>query len=363
MMNPGKTKVAIITCYFDPDYVRSLTLRAALASLSDVELVVIKNHNRGMLRYPEIIWKIFKSRFTERPDVYLLTFRGQEMLPFLLLLAWPKRVIFDEFLVPLAWANQENHKNTPTVALQKTLARSLAWPYKMWLKSCRLILTDTQADAELSAKLSGVPLSRYKALPIGAEEQLFKPLDKKKENKAFEVFFCGNMRPLYGLQYVLAVAEKLQDENIHFLIVGGKQKAADDVAAAKVRGANVTYKPWIKFDKLPDAMRSADLCLAGLFGNTPQARRVISGKTYQMLACAAPTLIGESEASGVFTDGQDCLLAPQADPEKLAEKILWARDHPKELQKIGQRGRKLYEQKFSINAIAGDLQPVIESLR
>jgi glycosyltransferase involved in cell wall biosynthesis len=359
----NKLKVAIITCYFDPDYVRSLTLRAALASMPNVELIVVKNKHRGMLRYPETIWKVFITRLRLRPDVYLLTFRGQEMLPFVLSLAWPKPVIFDEFLVPLAWATQERHKLTPAIALQKVLSRMLAWPYKLWLKQCKLILTDTDANADLSADLAKLPRSHYQPVPVGAEETMFTPKVEHTPNKTFEVFFCGNMRPLYGLQYVLGAAENLKNENIHFSIVGGKQQAADDVAAAKANGANVDYSPWLPFKELPDAMRNADLNLAGQYGNTPQARRVVSGKTYQMLACAAPSLIGGSEVTErLFTDGKDALLVPQADTQAMTEKILWAYNHPKELQAIGKQGYELYERDFSNSAIAKILDDVLQKV-
>ena len=357
-------KILVITCYFDPDYVRARTLRSALGRLSDVEVVVVKNSTKGLLRYPQAVWRLWRAKHREKPDVYLLTFRGQEILPFVLWLAGKKPVWFDEFIVPLAWASQEKHKLTPSIALQKALARIMAVPYKRWLRTCSVLLADTDADADISADLSGVSRSKYLVVPVGAEEELFvpKPVSDRKE-AAFEVFFCGNMRPLYGLKYVLQAAEILKKENIHFQIVGGKQQAADDTMAAKARGAKVDYAPWVPYEKLPDTMRRAGVCLAGQYGNTPQAHRVVSGKAYQMLACAAPTIIGESAVTkALFHHQKDTLLVPQADPAALADAILWARDHPSQLRRIGQQGRNLYEKAFSIEAITRILRPLAAKL-
>src|SRR5208282_1914461 len=97
-------KLAIITCYHDPDYVRARVLRQSLKQLPNINLIIIKNRHKGLLRYPEIIWKLYKLKIANRPDAYLLTFRGQEMLPFVLLAAGKKPVIFDELIVPIAYA-------------------------------------------------------------------------------------------------------------------------------------------------------------------------------------------------------------------------------------------------------------------
>ena len=51
--------------------------------------------------------KTWRARRQQKPDVYLLTFRGYEMLPFYaLLIAGSQPVVFDEWINPLevvAW--------------------------------------------------------------------------------------------------------------------------------------------------------------------------------------------------------------------------------------------------------------------
>ena len=87
-------KIAVITCYFDPDYVRSRTIRSAVRSYPGAQLLVVKNSHKGLLRYPEVVWKLIQLRRRQNPDVYILTFRGQELLPFVLLIAGLRPVIF-----------------------------------------------------------------------------------------------------------------------------------------------------------------------------------------------------------------------------------------------------------------------------
>ena len=68
-------KILVVTCYFDPDYVRARSLRAALGKLPNVQVVVVKNSTKGLLRYPQVIWRLLLAQRREKPDAYLLTFR------------------------------------------------------------------------------------------------------------------------------------------------------------------------------------------------------------------------------------------------------------------------------------------------
>jgi glycosyltransferase involved in cell wall biosynthesis len=360
----AKMKVAVVTCYKDPDYVRARTIRAGLENQSDISLTVLKNRFKGLLRYPEIIFALLRLQKNNKPDVYILTFRGQEILPFLLLIAKKTPIIFDEFIVPLAWATDEKHDPTLKNKLMSSAARSSAIFYRHWLAACRFILTDTTAHAENSARLSGVNSRQYRVLPVGADETLFMPPKSKpaSEDKPFQVLYYGSMLPLHGIQHVLDAAVSLKDKDVIFLIIGGGPPTVKLINVAKSQGAKIEYKKWIKFEELPEAIYSADLCLGGPFGGTPQAMQVITGKTYQFLACASPTMIGENEVSQLFVNRDNCLGVAQADPKAIASALVWAMNHRSELKTIGQNGRKLYDSDFSNNVISRELKNLLSEL-
>jgi glycosyltransferase involved in cell wall biosynthesis len=356
-------KLAIITCYHDPDYVRARSLRAALKLVPGVRTIVIKNRHTSVLRYPEVLWRLWQVRRHQHPDVYLLTFRGQEILPLVLLLVGRKPLIFDEFVIPMAYANGEHLNPTLTMRLKHVLARVGDPLYRLCLKRCKAILADTQAHAELSARTSNLNLRKILAVPVGTDEALFKP-GPGIVNEAFRVFYYGNMLPLHGVETVIAAAEQLKDRSdIDFLLVGGNKQIRREVLAAATRGAHIEYRKWVPFAELPALMRGASLVLGGPFGDTPQAHHVITGKTYQSLACQAPTAVGAGEATGeYFIDKKNALVVAQADVTALVKTIGWAQAHPRELKDIAIAGRKLYEKEFSTAAIARRLQPVLDGL-
>jgi glycosyltransferase involved in cell wall biosynthesis len=342
-------KLCVITCYNQPDYVRAKTLRAAAAAIDGVEVIVVKNQRRGLLRYPEVIAKLVRARIRHTPDAYLLTFRGYEMLLPVRILTLGKPLMYDEFINPIEWAVYEHGKlgrRSPLTWLFKRL-------YKLLLLPVDLILTDTTSHAKLSQDMLRLQVSKFLTIPVGTDESTFgasKPEDS--EANEFTVLYYGNMLPLHGLRYVIEAAVNMNKESVRFVLVGGSAKTAHDVAHAVGNGANIEYKAWVDFDKLPALMRGADLCLAGPFGDTFQARYVITGKAYQYLAMGRPTVIGTNKESGAFRDKHDALIVKQADAEALADAIRWAMRNRTKLRNIGLNGQQLFASQYSNEQLA-----------
>lgn len=351
-------KLAVITCYFDPQYVRGQVIRTALSGEPGITVVSLLNRRKGLLRYPEILAKLIALRLRDKPDAYLLTFRGQEILPAVLAVAGRRPVIFDEFIVPLAYATGESHRRSPAILVKHALARVSAPLYARWLRRCALILADTDQHAALSATTSDVPRDRYRTLPVGADERVFR-LEQRPaaDHDEFVVLYYGNMLPLHGLDTVLEAAVSLADRaDIRFELIGGGAGVAELIDTARSQGARIRTRSWVPYDRLPAVIAASDLCLGGPFGGTPQAQNVVTGKTYQFLASGAPTVVGLNDASAeVFADGDTALIVPQKDAAALAETIIRAADDRHELLAIGRRGRELFERRFSTPVLGGEL--------
>lgn len=358
-------KIAVVTCSPKNDYPRALSLRTAFAAAPGVTTVIIRNRRTNLLRYPEVMYKLCKARTGiggSRPDAYVLTFRGYEMMLFLRLTLIRKPIIFDELINFTEWMVEQGRLTSDSRSYR------LFRKWNSWVvRRCRFILADTEAHANYSAILNKLSIKQYKVLPVCAEENLFRPAAKNEQSKKepFTVLYYGHMVALHGLDYVLKASEILKDRpDIVFRLAGGKKNSqvAKACARAAQAGAHVTHQSWLPFKDLPLAIRRAGITLGGPFGNTLQADFVVTGKTYQVLACAAPVLIGKNQVNGSFYDKVNCLMVPQADPKALAAAIRWAADHPKELASIGQAGRKLYEKKFSQAVVNKTVQELVQQL-
>lgn len=361
-------KLCIITCYNQPDYVRAKTLRRAFADAGN-EVIVIKNSHTGLLRYAEVLWKLLRTRRRDNPDVYVLTFRGYEVLLAVRLLTVGKPLIYDEFINPIEWVVKEARsvdaklgsnklyalvvKAVSAVIVRVVASPPFMWFYRWIVKKTDLVITDTESHAQISAELTGVSVEHITSIPVGTDETTFSvDAAERPENDTFTVMYYGNMLPLHGLKYVIDAAVKMNHDDIKFVLIGGDAKVAHDVAFAVGNGANIDYKAWVDFDKLPGIMREADVCLAGPFGGTFQARYVVTGKAYQYMAMGRPIVVGKNEESHVFTDKKNALIVEQADADSLVATLRWAMKHRDELNDIGAAGRALYEERFSSSALA-----------
>lgn len=338
-------------------------MRAALAANPDVELFVIKNTSKGAKRYMEVLRELRRVKREHNPDVYWLNFRGFEILPFVQMIAGRKPVVYDEMVNPVLVVTEHRR-------LKKGAVKALMglWPlfgklYYVLAKKSDVILTDTAAHGVYSTKHGNMPAGKYRAFPVGADETLFKP-KPTTQAKPFQVFFYSpESQPLHGIPYILEAAVKLaKRKDIKFVIAGNKGSLGEQIADAVAKGARIRHETWIEFEKLPDVMRESGVCLGGPFGGTPQAQVVVTGKTYQMMACQAPVIIGEAPTTTEFTDKKDSIIVPQANADALAEAIVWAAEHPRELKTIAANGRKLFEKKFSSKVIEAELAKILQAL-
>lgn len=106
----NSAKVCYVLCYRDPNYVRSQVLTEALRKIPGVELILIKNRHRGLLRYLEVPLRLIYTRLRYRPDTFIVGFRGHEVFWLLYPAMAGRKIIFDEFINLHDWLVDEHHK-------------------------------------------------------------------------------------------------------------------------------------------------------------------------------------------------------------------------------------------------------------
>ena len=372
-------KVCVITCYNQPNYVRAKTLRAAFRDAGH-DVIIVKNDATGLLRYVQVLRRLIAVKRNNHPDVFVLTFRGYEILLPVRLITRGRPLIYDEFINPIEWIVKEERKVEAKSGSNRAyvlLVKCVSWFivrivgsgafrlfYRKLMNSTELILADTASHADISAELTGVGRQRYAAVPVGTDETTFAhDTLERPQNEQFTVLYYGNMLPLHGLKYVIEAAVKMNHDPVKFVLIGGDSRVAHDVAFAIGNGANIDYKAWVDFDKLPALMREADLCLAGPFGGTFQSRFVVTGKAYQFMAMGRPIVVGANQESDVFTDKKNALVVEQANADSLVKAIRWAMKHETKLNGIGKAGRELYDKEFSSQALAKTAAKLLDGLR
>lgn len=353
-------KVCHVVCYRDPRYVRTRNLRAALDAIDGVQVVDATNRRRGFARYVETLWKLLKVRFRDAPDVYVLGFRGHEIFPFVRLLTMGKPLIFDEFMSPSDALLTEG-KAGAFGRLAGLVLHPLEW---LCLRLSARCLTDTELHREFIATRFGISRDRIDVVYVGGIDSGSQSAGADVDSQ-LHVLFYGTFLPLHGVDVLLRACKLVEDKPIRFHIIGGAGRALEEFRALldELSPGNVVHDAWVDFAELQSRLiPSADLCLGGPFGGTPQARRVITGKTFQFLAQGKPTVIGRVDEPVPFADRQNCLLVEQANAESLAAAFEWALANRDRLPDIGLAGQRLFEDHFSTRALASQLEPALRAV-
>lgn len=348
--------ICLVTCYRNPTYIRVKTIEAGLKYNKVKNIIVVKNSKRGLLRYFEVVLKLIKARILHNPDLYFVTFRGYEILPFVLLIGLGKKIVFDEFINPIEWVVYE-HRKIPKGSVGERVLINI---YKSMLKRVDTIVTDTVSHAMYSANLMKLPLSKYQTVTVGTDEENFKSLRSNKKDGKFQVLYYGSMLPLHGIEHVIQAAIDMKDdEMIEFLLIGGGDGLKTDIDTAISKGANIKYKKWVSYEKLPRVIANSDVCLGGPFGDTIQSRFVITGKAIQFLRMGKPVIVGKNEESVIFKDKIDAMIIDQGSAEAIKNAIKWLYENPDKMKSMSNHGVVLYEKLFSSIVLKKDMAKLL----
>jgi glycosyltransferase involved in cell wall biosynthesis len=296
------------------------------------------DHSPGILKYIRLALRLI----LERPnfDFLFVPFPGQEIMLWARLLT-RKPILFDVFT---------SHYEGYILDRKKYSASSIRAHWYFWLDrtSCRLadlVFLDTRTHVDWFVKNLGVDRTKLRIVYVGSDSDVMKPVPHKRSG--FTVHFHGHYIPLQGVRYIIQAAALLKKENIEFNLIGNGQTYAADVALAQGLGAeNVRFIPNVSYAELAEYMNKANVCL-GIFGDTSKTETVIPNKVFEALACGRPIITARTPAvQELLADGKNVILCKAADPQDLAQKILWSRDHQEEAEQIGQAGRELFEREL-----------------
>ncbi len=208
------------------------------------------------------------------------------------------------------------------------IARSLFQVDRWSLRLADLVVLDTNTHIDYISDLLGIDRKKFVRVFVGADEDIFFPMEKPDRNDGlFRVLFYGKFIPLHGIGYILHAAKELEDDpSICFRIIGRGQ-LSDEIHAlvAKLQLRNVEFIDWVPYEKLPEEIAAADLCL-GIFGDTEKAQRVIPNKVFQALACSRPLLTLDTPAMRELPGGTTLRRVPAIHKMKLHQFIDQCRD-------------------------------------
>ncbi len=225
------------------------------------------------------------------------------------------------------------------------------------------ILVESEAQRRFLAKTFFVSLKKLVTVYTSVDEEIFHPDPQVRKQETFAVMFRGMFIPATGVEIVLEAAKLLKDEPIRFIISGWGQ-LKDEVVSFIERNKLKNVELNTVFLE-PDALRGKLLSahvLLGQFSTNTRLERTIQHKNSEALALGQPLITRDSASNReVFEDGVNCLFVRAGDAEALAEKIIYAREHPEVLKRLATGAFQTYREKLSAQVLGEQISSILKS--
>ena len=344
-------KENLAVCFFgiyNPKYSRNRVLIQGLEE-NNIKVIQCRTELKGVIKYFDLIKKHWKVR--KQYDVLFVAFPGFQSMILAKFLT-RKKIVFDSF-APLYESEVLDRKNTKKGSFK---ARYYWHLDRLSAKWADIVLLDTDEHIKYFVKEFGLKKEKFVRVLVGTDNKVLRPIKIDDNLNSFVVHFHGNDIPLQGIEYILETVKLLEKNvNIKFNIIGSSIKEKYEGDNYK----NVTFIDNISYEKLPEYINKADICL-GIFGNTEKAKRVIPNKVYEAAACKKPVITTDTPAIRELFINEDLFLIPTADPEKLIEAILKLKEDPILRNRLAENAYNKFIQNMTPEILGKELIKIIK---
>jgi glycosyltransferase involved in cell wall biosynthesis len=214
----------------------------------------------------------------------------------------------------------------------------------------------------------GIPEEKLEVIPNGVNVEDFNVSEEEVERvrrkyglEGIVVMFAGTVTPRKGVLELMKAAELLNRRDVLFLVVGNldldKEYARKVMEYAKDKGINAKFTGFVPYEDLKALYSACDVFVLPSF---EEGQGVV---LLEAMASGKP-LIG-SKVGGIpmqIREGWNGFLVKPGDVEQLAEKIRYLVENESERTKMGRNSKKLAEDEFDWEKIAGRYLKVYEEV-
>ncbi|MGC9384721.1 MAG: glycosyltransferase, partial [Kosmotogaceae bacterium] len=202
---------------------------------------------RAVKAYIKLLWQYQK---VGEYDVLMVGYPGQVDVFLARILADLKKkpLVWDVFmsLYLIAIERKLDQKKHSSVKLIRGIeARALRKP--------DLLIQDTAEYVKWFQQEYGINPERFRLVPTGADDRIFKPLPEAKEGDSlFHVLYYGTFIPNHGVMHIVKAAQLLQDEHqIFFDMIGdGPERKSAEEFVLNNGLENVRFYEWMPQENL-----------------------------------------------------------------------------------------------------------------
>jgi hypothetical protein len=228
-----------------------------------------------------------------------------------------------------------------------------AWLQRLDTRACAaadLVLLDTPCNAAYAALLTGLPGARFGWLPVGdPDAPASVTASEPSANGRLRLLFFGTGVPLHGLDVLLDALAHVPA--VELTLVGGHRD--DRAQATALLGGRLRLEPaFVDRARLQELLAQSQL-VAGVFGRSGKAQRVVPFKVVHALAAGRPVITADTPALGAWLDGCGALFpVPAGDAAALARELQALVAAPQRVLAAAAHARAAFDRHFAVPCLA-----------
>jgi len=274
------------------------------------------------------------------------------------LVIWARLIFRQKIIYNALCSRYERFIVSRAVASRFSLKSFAYWLADFLAVHCaNLVMLETNEQIKYFHQLFGVSKKKCYRAWTGVDEDKFFYDSQIQKPDVFTVIFRGGLLPESGAEYAVKVAKLLEKENVKFIMHANDQELSKiQKLIEELHLSN--FKLMTEFlsdEELRNLMQRSHLSL-GQLSNHARLARTVPHKAFESLALRLPYLTANNKGiTELLKPGETCLVCNPADPQSLAEQIIWAKNHSQELETIAEKGYRLYQEKLTAKVLVAEL--------
>lgn len=157
-----------------------------------------------------------------------------------------------------------------------------------------------------------------------------------KNDTGLHILYVGGVNVMKGIPYVIQAVQEVQDDNIHFTVVGNTQEIVKEMAQGDQR---IEFKGYIPHGELYKEYQKADVfvfpSLSDGFGYAP----------LEAMSYGVPCIVTETSGiSDILSDKEDGFIIRAESSDEIKQKIEWCCNNKEKLMLMGKKAKEKAKQ-------------------
>lgn len=216
---------------------------------------------------------------------------------------------------------------------------------KLFMRLATAVIIVDEARIE---ELCGIPNPNIAVIYNSPLPSFVQPNDCRSRNSKFNIFFAATLHKSRRLNLDKVIAAIKNINNVELIIAGYGDQVEEIKKWTKNMPDKVKFIGKISYAEVISRNMKADLLFTLYDPIIPINKYASPNKLFEAMMCGKPILVSEGTATARIVKEENCgLVVDCNNTDEIKNKIITLKKNPELCKRLGDNGKKAYEQKYS----------------